>query len=98
MRDQRLNRKIVATSLDLPWDEDVQVNVNKTGINGWGLVGVALAAALPGLGAALAVSGVFNRQPAPPPAATSPVDSEYEVKFYDRHGKPIDVPPVSTKP
>jgi hypothetical protein len=31
------------------------------------------------------------------PSAASPVDSEYEVRFYDANGNPIDVPHVTER-
>ena len=96
MADQRLNRKIVATSLDLPWNEDeMDVRVNK-GIGAGGAIGIALAAGLPGLVAVGLMSGVLDKF-TKPPAAVSPADSEYDVRFYDADGKLINIPQRPTK-
>lgn len=46
-------------------------------------------AMLPLLGFAAAK---FFSQPSQPPAAVSPSDSEYEIRFFDKDGKLIDVP------
>ena len=45
-----------------------------------------------------ALVATFLGDKAPPPAATSPADSEYEVRFFDADGNPIAVPHISERP
>lgn len=74
--------------------EDMQITKTQTGIGTLGTVGVAAAAGLPGLLAAGILGYALSRDPAPQttPTVTPPIDSEYEVLFYDKDGKLIDVP------
>lgn len=105
-RDQRLAQdklhlRAAHKALDIP-EDPMSVNVTKSGIGALGAIGIAAAAGLPGLAAVGLALGVFDRlAPQPPaavPAAVSPVDSDYVVRFYDKDGKLIDVPHVSEKP
>ena len=91
----RLSRKLAHKSLDIA-DDDMDVNVQntKSGI-GWRELAVAAVAGLTGFG-----MWQYSQQPTPPADPVehaSPVDSEYEVRFYDADGNPIDVPHISTR-
>ena len=95
---QKLHKKLTHKSLDIPEDDDVHVDNSKTGL-GWKELAV--------LGATIvAASGIYifspsskdTQTPVQPPAQQSPIDSEYEVLFYDKDGNQITVPHISTKP
>ncbi len=92
-RRKRANR-LFHWSLDMPpEDDDVDVRVNK-GI-GWREMAVIGAV---GLGAAWMFSDrSLPTIPSVNPPAKSPVDSEYEVRFYDASGKVIEVPHISQR-
>lgn len=82
----RFGRKLAYKSVDMA-DDDMDVNVQntKSGI-GWRELAVAAVTGLVGF-------GMWQyAQPSEPPA-----DSEYEVRFYDADGNPIDVPHISTR-
>lgn len=80
--------------------EDMQITNTKTGIGTLGTVGIAAAASFPGLLAAGILGYALSRDPAPQttPTVTPPIDSEYEVLFYDKDGKLIDVPRRKAQP
>lgn len=81
-----LAKKATYKALDIPEEDDVNINVQKG--YGWKelLVGGAVL-----LGGGLLASNHFQ----PPQAA--PVDSAYEVRFFDADGNPITVPNVSER-
>lgn len=87
-------------SLDMPpGEDDVDVRVNKG--MGWKELAVIAGSIL---GGAWMLSGPAAITQLPIPSIQSPatqqpgpVDSEYEVRFYDKDGNPIDVPHISTK-
>jgi hypothetical protein len=92
----RLASKLAHKSLDIDEDEDVNVDNSRIGI-GWKELAVI---GLMGLGGAWIYNNTNNNTT--PPAATvqpgnGPIDSEYEVRFYDADGNPIDVPHISTR-
>ena len=72
-------RRATHKALDVP-DEDVNI---RTGI-GWKELAV-IAAMVLGAGG---VAAYFQQSP-PVAPVSSPVDSEYEVRFFDADGKPI---------
>ncbi|KKM65698.1 hypothetical protein LCGC14_1488680 [marine sediment metagenome] len=78
-----LARAAAYKSLGLP---DSGTNI-QTGLDWKGLA--VIVAAL--LGGGWLVKDALQPS-APPPAPTSPADSEYEVRFYDSQGQVIDVP------
>ena len=82
----RLAQKLAYKAVDIPEDEDVNVNVQ----NGIGWKGMAvIAGALLGGGWLVAAA---LQSPTSPPAPMSPADSEYEVRFYDSQGRLIEIP------
>lgn len=87
-----LSRRFTKRSLDIPDDEMNNVG-NKTGM-GWKELAVIGALILGGG----ALSAHFLGDKAAPPAVVAPVDSEYEVRFFDADGNPIKVPHVSEAP
>lgn len=96
---EKLQRKAAHKALDIPDDEmQIKSTTNNTGIGAMGAVGIALAAAVPGLGALAVVAPLLLKQldqPTKlPPVVTQPgpVDSDYVVRFYDADGNPIEVP------
>lgn len=106
-RKAKRDERLFHWSLDMPpADDDMNVHVNRP-IN-TGLSWKELAA-----GGAIALGGLhyFTDRPAtitpptpapvtaPAPVPTFPdvLDSEYEVRFYDRNGKPIEVSPLQGK-
>jgi len=80
-------RRLFHWSLDMPPEpDDMDVHVNKSGF-GWKELAVIGATVLGG--SAMWMQG---RDASPSPAAVAPVDSEYEVRFYDADGNVIQVP------
>ena len=92
----KLFRKASHKALDIP-DDDMDLNVR----NGMGWKELAVVGAMV-LGAAWGAKYfAVPESPAPPAVtvpATPPVDSEYEVRFYDAEGNVIPVPHVNQKP
>lgn len=94
----KLHKRAAHKSLDIP-EEDV-INANRettvTGMSPLGVVGIALATAIPSVAAIMlawqALKTPAMLVPQTLPAQPGAVDSEYDVLFYDRNGKPIDVP------
>ena len=81
-------------SLDMPpGEDDVDVRVNK-GL-GWRELAVLAGTALGGLW--LFSDKLPTPTPAPVQPIQGPVDSEYEVRFYDADGKPIEVPRIQQR-
>lgn len=81
---QKLAKKATHMALDIP-EDDVQItNQNQTGM-GWKEL-ATIGAVMLGLGWAW----VFHAS-APSTAPAVP-DSEYNVRFYDAQGQPIEVP------
>lgn len=80
------------------------INANRTVHNhGVPLGGAVMAVALTGLCTFLLFDRFLDKQQPQAPAAAptqtkAPTDSEYMVRFYDKDGKPIDVPHISQKP
>lgn len=100
----KLAKRAAYRSLDMP-EDDMQINNTRVGVGTAGLVGIAAAAGLPGLVAAGLMGGMLLRSPAEDakpqagadakPQAVEVSDSEYEVRFYDRAGNPIDIQPYA---
>ena len=88
----RLAAKLAHKAVDIPEDEDVNLNVQNSHGTGWKEL-VAIAGLL-FCGGWLAKNAFKPPAvpPAVPPAATSPADSEYEVRFYDAQGQLIEIP------
>lgn len=90
-RKAKFREKVAYKAVDMAMeDDDLQVINTRTGISTGGAVGMAGI-----LGASLLGYGILSRdQPSPPatPAASGPVDSDYEITFYDDKGQIIEVP------
>lgn len=82
--------KVAHKAADLALDDDVNITANRTGIGTAGAVGIAAACGIPGLVTALALmfGGKGEQSPVVP---SSPADSEYDVRFYDKDGNLIPV-------
>lgn len=91
-----LHRRVAHKSLDIPELEDVHVNNSRTGLGWKELLAVgAIVAGVPWAASLLNLTG-----PKPTPVIqqpVSPVDSEYEVLFFDKDGNRISVPHISTR-
>jgi hypothetical protein len=97
---QRLHREAVHKALDIAPEDDVHISHKNSGL-GWRELAIIVA----GMVAGTAATGwFFSRQTVPaqnpvaPAQHTAPVDSEYDVRFYDKDGQPIDVPHISRRP
>lgn len=94
-----LAKKLSHKALDIMPDDEMEVNqYHRSGI-GWKELAVVAAAGVGGLAAWQHFGS--RDDPQAPPAAVAPAgpwDSEYEVRFYDKDGTPIDVPHISKRP
>ncbi len=88
----RLHDMATRKALDLPMDDEVNVTTNTThnGPSLWGLAGVMAATLLTGA-AVGAGAFLFSRSPIESRPRAGDV-RDFEVRFYDQHGRPIDVP------
>lgn len=89
----RFAKRMAHKAADLAMEDDLNITTTKTGVSTPGLLGIAGIA-----GASLLGYGYMNRDqpavPQSPPAAVAPVtpaDSDYEIRFWDRDGNPIEV-------
>ena len=90
-----LHKKTIHKALDIPMEEDVNVNNSRVGL-GWKELAVIAATGLGG-------TWMYQQQqqqtpPALPTQQAEPIDSSYEVLFFDAEGNPIKVPHISTRP
>lgn len=85
-----LHRKLSHKALDIADDTDVNVDNSRMGI-GWKEL-LVLAGA--GLGGFYLYDRNQNQNPPSPPVQSAPIDSEYDVRFYDASGNLIDVQPL----
>ena len=93
---RRLHRKGAYKALDMADDDMGDIHANRIGMT-W--KELAVVAAL--LGGSVAGTAWFTGgegKPSASPAAASPADSEYEVRFYDADGNPIRVEPINRQP
>ncbi len=90
----RLHKKLAHKSLDIPEDDDLHVQQNKTGIT-WRELAVLAAA---GLGGGYLYTNKNETTSSASPVAVSPVDSEYEIRFFDGSGNAIEIPNISSRP
>lgn len=86
----RLHKKLAHKSLDIPEDDDLRVEQNKTGIT-WRELAVLAAA---GLGGGYLYTNKNETTSSASPVAVSPVDSEYEIRFFDGSGNAIEIPNI----
>lgn len=95
-----LHKKAAHKALDIPEDDDMNVDNSRTGIGAWGAIGIAAMAGLPPtiLAAVLAWNALKPESKPEHKVEVEPVKSEFDVIHYDQHGNVIDVPHVSTKP
>lgn len=100
----KLAKKAAHKSLDIP-EDDMNINNTRTGIGTAGMIGIAAAAGLPGIITAALLGYSTLKQPAAaaptppvvPVVQQPPVDSAYDVLFYDKDGNPITVPNISQR-
>lgn len=95
-KDQ-LHRKASHKALGIPEGEDLQVTNANQSQNGLGWKELAVIGATALGGGALYNNWNWGLGRDNPPAATSPVDSEYEVRFYDANGNLIEIPNISER-
>jgi hypothetical protein len=94
-------KKVAYKAADMALDDEVNITSTKTGIGTAGAIGIGAAAGLPGIITALAL--IFGGKDAPAPQApvqqAGPIDSEYEIRFFNDKGELIDVPrrPANTQ-
>lgn len=81
----RLHKKAAHKALDI---EDDAMIVSSKGVGGATILGVGLLAGLGPVLGALAYA-LLTKEPPQPPAASAPVDAEYEVLFYDAQGNEV---------
>jgi len=84
----RLCKKATHTALDIP--EDVDIQANKYGL-GWKEL-LVLVIGMLGAGALFAANRPELTLPVFSPPPTAPLDSDYEVRFYNSDGELISVP------
>jgi hypothetical protein len=105
----KLAKRAAHKSMDIP-DDEMQINTDNSrrGIGALGAIGIAAAAGLPGaIGAGLLGLGMLQGTgdrgqgagaAAAPPAAVAPIaDREYDVRFFDKDGNLIDIPPLKER-
>lgn len=97
---QKLERKATHKALDIP-DDDMNITQTKVGIGTAGAIGIAAAVGLPSMAAVGIMAWALLKEKSAPtaPTPTTPSvevpDTEYEVRFFDKDGKPISVKPIS---
>lgn len=89
-----LDRRLSHKALDIPEQEPMENVGNRSGMTWRELLAI---------GALLLTGGgmyqILNQQTVKAPApAVDPVDSEYEIRFYDQDGRPVEVPHISQRP
>jgi hypothetical protein len=93
----QLHKRASYKALDIP-EEMGDIQANKSIVSGIGWKELAVLGAL-GIGGYQVTQNNTNTAtppPAPPAAVAGELpDSEYEVRFFDRNGNPIDVPNIS---
>ncbi len=93
---EKLHLRAAHKALNIP-EDDMQINANRTGLGPLGAIGIALVSSLvPGGFLLWSLLGQAASQ-LPTPNASKPPDSEYEVRFYDKDGKLINVPHISQR-
>lgn len=96
---QRLHRKLAHKSLDIGMDDDVNVDNSRVGL-GWKELAVIAGMLLGGTAIWKFGDKGVSQQPVVVPSVpqqqySPPIDSEYEVRFYDKDGNPIEIPQIS---
>lgn len=85
-----LQRKLAHKSLDIADDVELQVdNSRKNAGMGWRELAVIAAA---GIGGAYLYNQSQTPPMQPPPSHQSPVDTDYDVRFWDGDGNEINIP------
>lgn len=87
---QRLHREAVHKALDIAPEDDVRISQETSGL-GWRELAVIVAGMVIGTAA---TNWLLLRPYAPPTSRSAPIDSEYDVRFYDKDGNLIEVPHV----
>ena len=92
----RLHKRLAHKSFDIPEEEDMYVDNSQKGLSGKAVLGIALAAAMaagvPGAGIAYFALDAMKSMKGGDQSISEPVDSSYQVLFYDKDGKPIQLP------
>ena len=79
-----LHKKLAHKSLDIPIDDEMNINQTKSGMT-WKELAIIAAAGLGG-------GYIYTNQQELPPVSVEVPDSEYEIRFYDSSGNLIDIP------
>ena len=87
----KLHKKLAHKSLDIPLDDTMNINQTRSGIT-WKELAVLAATALGG-GYLYTAGDILQDQ-----VISKPIDSEYEIRFYDSSGNLIDIPKVPSEP
>lgn len=97
---QKVEEQAVRKALDIP-DNDLNIDASKTqtGAGTGALAAAALAGGFPAtiLAVALGIGAMRGPSTTTSPMQSAVPDSEYEVRFYDKDGKLIDVPRLPKK-
>jgi hypothetical protein len=97
-RRQKRADRLFHWSLDMPpGEDDVDVRVNKQSGLSWKELVVIAGAGLGGFALLTRDDSAPAPTPVVQPASGGPVDSDYDVRFYDKDGNLIDVPHISEK-
>jgi len=87
-RDDKLYEEAMRKGLDLPEEMGFNQNLRQSSGMGWKELAVIGAMLLGGT----ALWSSAGKAPAPVVPLPGPVDSEYEIRFFDADGNPIHVP------
>ena len=89
---QRLHREAVHKALDIAPEDDVHISQKTSGL-GWRELAIIVA----GMVSGIAASGWLLSKAPPLPHSVAPADSEYDVRFYDKDGRLIEVPHIGER-
>jgi len=92
----KLYKSVCHQALDTPEIDDMQNVGNKSGMTWKELAVIGLVLIAGGWVAKDYIN--VNQQQTTPTSAPASVDSEYEVRFFDQDGNPINVPNVNEMP
>ena len=90
---RQLHKKGAYKALDIADDDMGDIHANRIGMTWKELIAVAVLVVGSIVGTALLV----RVDVAAPASAPTPIDSEYEVRFFDAQGQPIEVEHISQR-